>query len=841
MHGLAVLGTVGIALTVVPGAPPAAAPDDGWVLSTTTVNTDYHPTFVGNGYLGARIPAAGNGWAAGAQFELAGLYATRAGATAVRPSLPAWSSLDVSDGSGGVSAALAANRVSGYLQSLDLRTGVVTTSARWTSPAGRTADIRYQVFADRARAHLGVVRVEITPHWSGTVTVTDQLDDRSRSGLSAPVVGGEPGAHQIWETTQANGNVTSVAITSRLDAAGGSVPTAGSGAGQRVTVDVSAGRVVAITKYVGIASSLDATDPLTTARTQAATAAGLGWDLVDTENRAAWNQLWQADIRIRGDEKLQRQVRASQFSLLASVRTGSPWAPSPAGLSSDGYNGHVFWDTETWMYPSLLAQHPDIANSVLQYRVNRIDAAMEYARSDGRAGLRFPWESALSGMEDTPMSASTGKYEQHISSDVALAVWQYWLATGDRLWLHDKGFPILRGVADFWVSRASANADGTWSIAGVTPPDEYHENVTDSVYTNVAAREALRFATSAAWLVGQRPDARWARLADGLRVPLDAATETHPEYAGYRGDKVKQADVVMLAYPWENDQPDSVTRGDMDYYVPRTDQDGPSMTDSIHSVVSSQLGDPGCAAFTYTKRSVDPFVRAPFDQFAETRTGGAFTFVTGAGGFLQEFLYGYSGLRWRADRVHLDPSLPPQLGGITLTRLQWRGRAFTVDISPDSTTVRSLSGLPLPVEVEATSTTVPPYGELTVPTRRPDLTPTDDLARCAPVTADSADPSEPAIAAVDGDPLTAWRSVAARSMLTVDLRGERMLHTLSVRWGDHKPGGWTVAVSEDGVSWTTAARPGLKDVVVDLSDRYARFVRVAVSGAGAELADLQIG
>ncbi|RLV71690.1 hypothetical protein D3C57_144225 [Streptomyces rapamycinicus NRRL 5491] len=185
------------------------------------------------------------------------------------------------------------------------------------------------------------------------------------------------------------------------------------------------------------------------------------------------------------------------------------------------------------MYPSVLAQHPDIAKSMLQYRINRTDAARKYAKDGGYSGTRFPWESALSGLEDTPSWASTGRYEQHISSDISLAVWQYWLATGDRTWLRDKGAEILRGVADFWVSRVTRNADGSSSINGVTPPDEYVENIDDSAYTNMAARDSLRFTVQAAKIFGRPANPQWSRVADSLRIPFDAKTGTHPEYDGY--------------------------------------------------------------------------------------------------------------------------------------------------------------------------------------------------------------------------------------------------------------------------------------------------------------------
>jgi hypothetical protein len=70
----------------------------------------------------------------------------------------------------------------------------------------------------------------------------------------------------------------------------------------------------------------------------------------------------------------------------------------------------------------------------------------------------------------------------------------------------------------------------------------------------------------------------------------------------------------------------------------------------------------GCASYVYAERSIQPFMRDAFDQFSETNTGGAFTFMTGIGGFLQEFLYGYSGLRMRANGISVDPSLTGQFG-----------------------------------------------------------------------------------------------------------------------------------------------------------------------------------
>jgi trehalose/maltose hydrolase-like predicted phosphorylase len=499
------------------------------------------------------------------------------------------------------------------------------------------------------------------------------------------------------------------------------------------------------------------------------------------------------------------------------------------------------------MYPTLLATEPGLARESLEYRVDRLAAAYANAAATGWRGARFPWESALRGSEETPAFANTGKWEIHVNADIALAVHQFWLATGDRRWLAAKGWPLLKGIADYYVSRSARNADGTYSIREVIPPDEYVEQVDDSVYTNVSARDALRFAAAAAQLLGRLPDPQWTAVAGRLRVLFDPAQGIHPEYAGYPGDAVKQADVTLLSYPWENPQSRRVTAADLDYYVPRTDPGGPSMTDAIHSIVSSELGRPGCAAFTFTRRSVDPFLRPPYDQFAESRSGGAFTFTTGAGGFLQEFLYGYTGFRWRADRVHLDPSLPPQLTGVTASALHWRGRVLRVSVGPRRTEVTLLSGPPVTLESPGGTRTL--RTSLTLPTRRPDLTPTADLARCRPATAAPAT-AEPAEAAVDGTVTTQWIGPEPAGSVAVDLGRAVPLGAVTVTrsavttfpappGGDKgvtRPtvsAGERVEASSDGTRWRvlgSVTAPGLRDRVAG-DGQPARYVRLVALGA----------
>ena len=277
----------------------------------------------------------------------------------------------------------------------------------------------------------------------------------------------------------------------------------------------------------------------------------------------------------------------------------------------------------------------------------------------------------------------------------------------------------------------------------------------------------------------------WARIAAGLRVPV--VDGINPEFDGYQGQLVKQADVTLLGYPWGFASSRAVERADLAYYVPRTDPGGPSMSDAVNSIESNQLDPAGCQAFVYTERSYQPFIRDVFHQFSETRTGGAFTFMTGIGGFLQEFLYGYSGLRWQGSAVHLSPALSGPISGVTLRNLSWRGRTFTVAIHRDGTTVTLDSGTPLPVSTPAGHATVRLGHPLTVGTSAAAATKRTDPFLCNGATASNTAPGAPALAAVDGSNATDWQPAKLPATLTAPVTAPGILSSVSVRWGQAWP------------------------------------------------------
>src|SRR3984885_6164221 len=172
------------ALALPSAAVASSQPGGGsYVLTANSPGGTYAPTFTGNGMLGVRVPPSGQGYAAGtvpAQSELAGFYAAPSGSPTVsqnvqqRANIPTWSTLTFSDG--GQQFTVPGTGVSNWRQSLDLHTGVVTTSARWTAPDGHVTALTYQVLTDRASQYVGLVRLQLTPQWAGKATVTDDID-----------------------------------------------------------------------------------------------------------------------------------------------------------------------------------------------------------------------------------------------------------------------------------------------------------------------------------------------------------------------------------------------------------------------------------------------------------------------------------------------------------------------------------------------------------------------------------------------------------------------------------------------------------------------------------------
>src|SRR5918911_3634158 len=328
---------------------------------------------------------------------------------------------------------------------------------------------------------------------------------------------------------------------------------------------------------------------------------------------------------------------------------------------------------------------------MLEYRIRRLPAARRLAAARGRAGARFPWESAADGSEVTPDWAPdlegrlvrilTGEMEEHIVADVAWAACRYADWTGDRALLHGAGLPLVVDTARYWPSRVRLDGDGAAHIDGVIGPDEYHEGVDDNAFTNVMARWHLRRGAALLEREGgsSAEEARaWRRLADALVDGYDPHSGVYRQFAGFdeleplpvktfaeppvaadvllgyerirRTQVVKQADVLMLHLL----VPDEVAPGSLGpnlaFYGPRTAH-GSSLSPAVHAALLARDGQPEQALELFRLAC-----RLDLDDLTGTSAGGLH--VATFGGVWQALVHGFLGVHLAGETLELDPHLP---------------------------------------------------------------------------------------------------------------------------------------------------------------------------------------
>jgi trehalose/maltose hydrolase-like predicted phosphorylase len=601
----------------------------------------------------------------------------------------------------------------GYRQTLDLRTGLAATEYEWTGGDRRTG-IRVETMVVRGASRLALLRLRVTPHEAGPVRVRFAMaawppPNRLPLGrLERAPPDWKPA--DIWypghlavrargAEQEAGGGVLSlvsspagrpatrvaqVAVV-RWGELAGAVPVAraaGDSASLEVAFDAEPGRAYVFEQTVAVATTGEGRDPLARARQQAEAARERGYDAVAAASAAEWRRRWETDIVLEGDPALQKVVRAMLFYLLASADSGTAIGIPPMGLSSGGYYGHIFWDSDTWMFPPLLVTHPDVARSLVAFRTRTLPAARANARANGFRGAMYPWEADERGVETTPRFAiQNARSEIHVNGDVALAQWQYWLATGDSAWLARDGYPVIRATADFWVSRSSLDsATGRYHIHDVVSVSEGLIGVSDDAYTNAVARKNLEIAGSASARLGLPPDPRWARVAAGLHLPYDSASGFYRTYEGAPDSTL--GDVTpLLAYPLGLPMSDRAKRSQLEQAVASLLSEGPGamMGSTLLSVDAAELGDRALVD-SLLHRSYQPHLRGPFLMLSETPSNDAVNFVTGAGGFLQQVIFGYTGLRLGPGGLEeaFPPVLPSHLDRLVLRNLAVGGRRVDV-------------------------------------------------------------------------------------------------------------------------------------------------------------------
>lgn len=644
-----------------------------------------------------------------------------------------------------------------YRRALDLRSGVLRRSLRWRSPQGREVQIEVERLVHQTRQRVAAVRYQVTPlNFTGPLTLFSGIDGAIRQSEHAeddPRLGTQFRSEVLrLEEKGFRGGAAVMrhrTVTTRLGVACG-IRHALSGEGEwaqrdeardlgyEIRVQARQGETVTLEKFIAYASTLETAEETLTAAVldELASAAEVGFDALAGEQRDFMTTFWQAaDVTIEGDDLLQRGIRFNMFHLLQSAGRDGRTAIAAKGLTGLGYEGHFFWDTEIYVLPFFLYTQPEIARKLLEYRYHILDKARERAREmSHKQGALYAWRT-IDGAECSA-NFPTGTAQYHINADIAFAIRRYYDASQDADFMQRCGVEMLVETARLWmdVGAYTPAKGGRFCINGVTGPDEYQILVNNNAYTNLMARENLRFASEmTAWL--KETDAsRYAALAEKIALqesePDDwgaAAAKMYVPYDETRGiiaqddtflskavwdftgtprgnyplllhyhplvvmryQVCKQADTVLAEFLLHDQFERTQKERDYAYYEPLTTHDS-SLSTAIFGIVAAELGDVD-KAYRYFVETATMDLE---NKHANTEAGIHAANMAGA---WQGIVYGFAGMRAQAG-LSFNPVIPKGWRAYAF-KLRYRGRLIGVRVTAGGAQFTLLEGEPMEIRV----------------------------------------------------------------------------------------------------------------------------------------------
>lgn len=614
---------------------------------------------------------------------------------------------------------------------LDLHSMLLERTLRCTDPDGRRLRLESWRLVSLARRHLGAIRQRIVLEDGPPARVRIHAGVRAQEGQGPlphveVVAAGHADGVDLLHTRTPGGRVAvdvGIAVAARHDdaAVDAEREVDADGCGRTVEIELLPGEQLEVDRFVAVFTERERPLPAVDAEREAREAAALGWDAVLAEHADAWRAAWgRCDVEVAGaGGGVQVAMRFAIAQLIAVAPTQDGRCSIAAkGLTGAGYKGHVFWDTDVFLMPFYAAALPEVARRILEYRLHTLPAAMRRAEDAGLAGAWFGWESAASGEDVTPdfvvgpggrrLEVFTGQREIHVVADVAWSVDRYVRWSGDDRFLDEGGAELILQAARFFASRAEETPRG-FEIHHVIGPDELHEDVSNSAFTNAMAAWTLRRAADLAdahrarSTLGEPP--RWRQIAQRLVVPrtADGLIEEHEgflalplpseERAGrdelaWQRDRmqwrdVKQADVVMLMALLEPEYTPEQRRGNYELYEPLT-RHLSSLSEAVHSLVARRLG---------MHREADSYLRRAFaidiDDSRGNRAEGLH--MATQGGIWQAVAVGCTGMRAGDGALELDPHLPPGWRRLAV-RTTFRGAPLILTLTPDEIEVEARSG-----------------------------------------------------------------------------------------------------------------------------------------------------
>lgn len=489
------------------------------------------------------------------------------------------------------------------------------------------------------------------------------------------------------------------------------------GAFRRLLFSVRAGETREFSLFAAVYTGLDGGEPLTRCRELCAQAARSGYDACKAAHIAAWEQIWRrCAVELEGDDRAAQAMNASLYHLNSIAPRHSSSLSIPArGLSGQTYKGAVFWDSEIFLFPVFVHTQPELARTLLRYRIETLPGALKKAAEYGYRGAFYPWESQEGGAEGCtdynvtdvfthrPVRTYFRDKQIHISADVAYAFQRYYEITGDRSLLREGGAEVILQCARFYLSRAHRRLDcGKVELLDVIGPDEYHERVNNSAFTNYMAASCMEAALELPQVFADEPEflaellerldyAEDFALLREAAPKLKAAVPTQglvEQFDGYftledcsldtvrgrlldpreywgtnRGvaahtQIIKQADVIALMALFPQAFSSQTVAENWDYYEPRTEH-GSSLSACMYALTACRIGRPDLAWEHFVKSASIDVTGGGKEWAGEIYIGG--THPAANGGAWMIAVLGFAGLELKGGQLTLSPSMPPQL------------------------------------------------------------------------------------------------------------------------------------------------------------------------------------
>ncbi len=635
--------------------------------------------------------------------------------------------------------------VKDHERELDLRNGVLRRSLRWTTPAGRSVEIssvRLVSFTQRAIVAISYevealdapVRVVLQSELVANEALpTQSKDPRVGAALSSALEGEEHLAQGtkglLIHHTRVSRLLIGAAMDHHIEGPPDMVVESESSADiARVSVitRLQPGERLRVVKLISYGWSSLRSRPAINDQIMAALSAArlTGWDGLLAEQRAYLDDFWaRADVELEGDPEIQQAVRFALFHVLQAGARAER-RPIPAkGLTGPGYDGHAFWDTEIFVLPLLTLTLPHAAADALRWRQSILGKAKGIAGELKLRGAAFPWRTIRGAESSGYWPAGTAAF--HINADIAYAVANYIVATGDTAFEEEVGLELLVETARLWCSLGFFNARGQFRIDGVTGPDEYSALVDNNVYTNLMAQRNLHWAAEGvqrfpekARALGVDPEeaAEWREAAEKMFIPYDERLGVTPQdedftkhevwdfantspdqyplllhfpyFDLYRKQVIKQADLVLAMQLRSDAFTQEQKARNFAYYEPLTVRDS-SLSASTQAVLAAEVGQLQLA-YDYLGEAALVDLH---DLHHNVRDGVHIASLAGAWTAL---VAGFGGMRIQKGSLWFSPRLPEELVQLAF-HLMFRGCRLRVEVTAREATYRMLEGSSLKV------------------------------------------------------------------------------------------------------------------------------------------------